>query len=340
MSKPISTEFKRKNEAMDFESSQRPFEVVINLNNDEERNKTTSPGNTYDLTPFTPDEVEPQKDNDVDVDADVDANEHTKNSSQKEHQEDYQENIKKREEEGLLIGGHSEKQTARIAMYYNRIEDSDSDSEDEQDQDQEEQDGKTANDAYSGLDDGLEEGETSCSSEFDDAWCGNGLVSSVRSLQFNAERSTVQKGDYLGHADLLLGDCQRQESSASISELVDASPPTSMPQIEKVQKKDSFSNAVPLLKPPPVEKMQAYLVSKGLVSIPHASYLGDTRKFSAKFDDANENEHDYKIVDLAQGNEEGERPSKPAFGHDDKINHFFQEQTSNFEAFVAFGEGD
>jgi hypothetical protein len=220
--------------------------------NDEERH-SKSYENSYDLTPFRPDELETKEDN-----------ENTQRDSQDDEEQESQGEIKKGEEEGLLQGGSSAEQTARIVMYYTRIEDSDSEEEEKLEIDREEDDVDASRNAYSDLKDEKIEEENDKSSGFDEPET-NGLSSLVESMQFSVSQSDViQNVETVGEDGFpIVVEDDRTNDITSLDESPLSA--SSIPPTGCVEKKHSFSNAVPLLKPPSAEKMQAYLKSKGLV---------------------------------------------------------------------------
>ena len=212
-----------------------------------------------------------------------------------------QEEINKREEEGLLQSGNDDDQLARIAMYYTRVEDSDSDDDDEyknEDEDKDEDEDKfewgntctqdeiSEHQMYAGLSDQMEEVETmdtidtitACSTSTGPASTieeENGLVSLVESLKFEKtsieDEATIEfpcfpSVDNVNASPVEVEECDNSTESKNSSSL-------SIAQGKTVVKKYSMSKAVPLIKPPSAEKMQAYLLSKGFASAGPKSLL-------------------------------------------------------------------
>lgn len=215
-----------------------------------------------------------------------------------------QEEINKREEEGLLQSGNNDDQLARIAMYYARVEDSDSDDDDEyknEDEDKDEDEDKfewgntctqdeiSEHQMYAGLSDQMEEVDTMDTMDTIDTITAcststgptstieeeNGLVSLVESLQFektSIEDETTIEFPCFPSVDNVNASLVEVEECDNSMELKNSSS-LSITQDETVVKKDSMSKAVPLIKPPSAEKMQAYLLSKGLASAGPKSLL-------------------------------------------------------------------
>ncbi len=179
------------------------------------------------------------------------------------------EDMKKQEEEGLLGSesvGRNDEQMARIASYYNRIEDSDSEddcedgNEQEDDKCLEEEKTNCPSNAYSGLGN-EEEGDDN-----DDVKAGETETALTNTIDTSSDVGGEQEYQQSVDADTL----QLNVASSKLGRLElgnDASPlqTSTTTEMEQDRKIDAFSKAIPLLKPPPFEKMQAYLMSKGLV---------------------------------------------------------------------------
>mmetsp|Transcript_4548 Transcript_4548/g.8765 ORF Transcript_4548/g.8765 Transcript_4548/m.8765 type:complete len:271 (-) Transcript_4548:28-840(-) len=172
------------------------------------------------------------------------------------------------QEGSLLQKGDTEEQLARIEMYNVREVDSDSEEEEEEEEEREEkykvdhQDEDPNNtmeeelqeedNVYISLQQDEEEYEgdqvTSTSKEDDEEECANDNVSSSNLPSKQMDLLETPKLDQFNKAD------ERVE----ISENTVAETGT----VEKNSSKSPFTAVVPLLKPPPKEKLEAYLSSK------------------------------------------------------------------------------
>jgi len=272
--------------------------------------------NGYDLTPFQPDEQQQQQQQQLDED--------NENGEQHPNPHDDQE---EKEEESLLQSGGCEDQLARIELYNSRIVDSDSEEEEDEEevqvQDAEEEEDMENDDEYAGLDNDAEDGELS---EVDDDGFGHVKIPSMQSVniveQFDAEPSSLWQE--LSSTDV--GETGNVEKlcMAKMDDDKIVNPLSSSPLLvkEEVKKEDSFSKAVPLLKPPPAEKMQAYLLSKGIA--------GDDNLFSANFDDGVEQISNRHVESFGFESVSNRIEAAP-FTDDGDANTFFKDQALEFE---------
>lgn len=206
----------------------------------------------YDLSPFEPGEA-----NLFSTNAEPSEQE-TLTLSDTDHDKDSSDDAKKQEVDSLLQSdGSLQEQLARIEMYNTRLLDSDSESEDD-DEDEESLEQQNIDlekisdsSAYAGLCDEQEDDESS--SDVVDSI--DGLAPLVATIEQFTGQQHISKG----------------EPDAETSE----EPHTEINETEKDKngivestsdtRGDAYAESVPLLKPPPVEKMQAFLRSKGLI---------------------------------------------------------------------------
>ena len=228
---------------------------LVNDIEDVHQSPTTPPLTIgYDLSPFESDddnffvtEQEPQEEENIPLEYIEDGT-------------DSSDDRKKLDIVSLLQKGGSEKQLARIEMYNTRITDSDSESAGEEEDtlsqqssgsSDEEEDILNESGAYAGLPDGQDDG--SICNDIDDI---DGLVPLAETIQFNEQVSNDLKPSTVscdeGASDEL--HKERSESEKDDKFTWDLSP-----------RPNTFAASVPLLKPPPAEKMRLFLKSKGLI---------------------------------------------------------------------------
>jgi hypothetical protein len=187
---------------------------------------------------------------------------------------------KKLEIESLLRGGGTlEKQLARIKKYNTRVLDSDSESESEVEsacEDEvsfhhqnfecsEDDDEEILNDsgAYAGLFDGFDN-ESTCNevSDIDE------LVPLAATIQFDEQFSCEFKNSTITSDAVVANDAlhKEQNESEEIETVTLESSSSTRP--------NAFAASVPLIKPPPAEKMRMFLKSKGLTDTVEEKSVG------------------------------------------------------------------
>ena len=249
---------------MDFQSNEDESGLVDNAGFlvseiDDEQKSPQSTGMPltigYDLSPFKPGEA-----NLFVVES---SEEETLTLSDTDHDKDSSDDTKKQEVDSLLQSDVSlQEQLARIEMYNTRLLDSDSESEDD-DEDEgslEEQnidllerneDNFTDSSAYAGLCDEQEDDESS--SDVVDSI--DGLAPLVATIEQFTGQQNISKGE--PDAETSEGPhTEINETEKDNNGIVESTPDT---------RGDAYAKSVPLLKPPPVDKMQAFLQLKGLI---------------------------------------------------------------------------
>ena len=298
---------------MDFQSNEDESGLVDNagflvskIDDEQKRPPSTSSMPLtigYDLSPFEPDFVKAES-----------SEEETLTSSDTDHEKDSSDDTKKHEVDRLLHSDVSlQEQLERIEMYNTRLLDSDSESEDD-DEDEgslEEQnidllerneDNFTDSSAYAGLCDEQEDDESS-----------SDVVDSIDGLAPLA--ATIEQ--FTGQHNISKSEADAETSEGPHTEIIETQKDNNG-IVESIPdtRGDAYAKSVPLLKPPPVDKMQAFLQLKGLIDTSKESVGPETRNlFEANFVTNDDNqEGDGPPSTINHHNDQA--PDLTAFGFD------------------------
>jgi len=285
----------------------------------------------YDLSPFEPGEAN------LVMKAETSEVE-TLSLSGIDHGKDSSDDTKNREVESLLQSeGSLQEQLARIEMYNTRLLDSESEDDDEDEDSLQQQnidllerkeEKRNDSSAYAGLCDEQEDDESSS----DVVGSINGFAPLVATMQFS-EEFTCHQNISKGAPDAETSDEPHTEiNEKDKNDIVDATPDT---------RGNAYAESVPLLKPPPLEKMQAFLQSKVLIDASKKESIGHEtgNLFEANFVTNDDNqEGDCPPSTINHHNDQA--PGLTAFGLFDTIGSAFIPAGSFSNEVVQLHEND